>query len=127
MNELRLILLAVVGAALVLGSLAWLRAEVRFGRSAARAAGEVVRLNAGGSHPEVRFETAAGQRVSYPQGGLVFGYAVGDRVAVLYDPARPRRAVVDTPGARFGFAGIGVAAGVVFLAAAAAGLRRALR
>lgn len=49
--------------------------------------GQVERLNAGGSHPQIAFTTATGQRVSYPQGGMIFGYEPGQPVRVLYDPA----------------------------------------
>lgn len=79
----------VLGAvALVVAALLAAR-TAEFVRSAARAEGEVVRLNAGGSHPEVAFTTTTGERVSYPQGGFIAGYAVGDRVRVLYDAAAP--------------------------------------
>ncbi len=62
--------------------------------------GQVERLNAGGSHPQVAFTTATGQRISYPQGGMIFGYEPGQPVRVLYDPARLRlEPVLDTFGA----------------------------
>ncbi|MDR5741428.1 MULTISPECIES: DUF3592 domain-containing protein [unclassified Caballeronia] len=52
--------------------------------------GRVVALNAGGSHPQVEFVTLSGERVSYPQGGLVFGMKVGEAVRVRYAPAAVR-------------------------------------
>ena len=57
--------------------------------------GQVERLNAGGSHPQIAFTTATGQRVSYPQGGMIFGYEPGQPVRVLYDPAQPRLELVE--------------------------------
>ena len=64
----------------------------RWVQRTAVAQGHVVRLNAGGSHPEIEFTAASGEKVSYPQGGLVAGWRVGDRVPVRYDPAAPARA-----------------------------------
>ena len=75
-------------------------ATQRFTSRAARAEGVVARLNAGGSHPQIEFTTASGTRVSYPQGGFVFGYRVGQTVQVLYDPDDPAHtARVGTVGA----------------------------
>lgn len=71
-----------------------------FVQEASRADARIVALNAGGSHPQVEFETAAGETVSYPQGGLIFGYAVGDPVSVLYRPGNPSAtASIDAWGA----------------------------
>ncbi len=53
------------------------------------APGHVSRLNAGGSHPEIELVTATGPKVSFPQGGLVAAWRVGDDVPVRYDPAAP--------------------------------------
>lgn len=36
----------------------------------------MVKLNAGGSHPQIAFVTEAGEQISYPQGGLVLGTKV---------------------------------------------------
>ena len=84
MSVLTASLLLVPAATTAIGTWRWLQ------RSAV-AQGEVTRLNAGGSHPEVEFTTAAGQKVSYPQGGLVMGWQVGDTVPVRYDPTAPTR------------------------------------
>jgi hypothetical protein len=51
--------------------------------------GKVVALNAGGSHPQIEFVTRKGERISYPQGGWIFGMKVGDKVTVLYRPDAP--------------------------------------
>ena len=86
---------------------------------AGRAPGEVVRLNAGGSHPQVRFVTDGGQVVEYPQNGMIWGYRPGDRVTVLYDPSVPTvDPVIDDAGALWGFDVSGLLASVVFELAA---------
>jgi hypothetical protein len=74
--------------------------RLAFIRNAAAAEGTVVELNAGGSHPQIEFITVAGEKISYPQGGFVFGYRIGDRVRVRYDPSNPTAtASLDTIGA----------------------------
>ena len=71
-----------------------------FMRRSATADGSVIRLHAGGSHPQIEFTTPSGETVSYSQGGFIFSYRVGDRVRVRYDPANPRAtASLDTIGA----------------------------
>lgn len=60
-----------------------------FIRDAYAAQGVVVALNAGSSHPEIEFTAASGEKISYPQGGMIFGYQKGDRVRVLYYPKDP--------------------------------------
>jgi len=71
-----------------------------FIRRAAVAEGVVIRLNAGGSHPQIAFQAASGQKIEYPQGGLIFGYHPGDRVRVFYDPGDPAKtACIDAVGA----------------------------
>lgn len=86
--------------------------------------GWVDHLNAGGSHPQVVFQTPAGQRVSYAQNGLIFGYAPGQPVRVLYLPEAPARdPVVDTPAALWGVTVLIGLIGAVFVFA---GLGRVL-
>ena len=71
-----------------------------FLRTATRAIGTVSALNAGGSHPQIDFQTEAGQPVSYPQGGLIFGMKTGDTVTVLYSAADARAtATIEAVGA----------------------------
>ncbi|MEG0185590.1 MAG: DUF3592 domain-containing protein [Stenotrophomonas sp.] len=77
--------------------------RLAFLRVAQIADGHVESLNAGGSHPQVAFTTAAGERVSYAQGGMIFGYEPGQAVRVLYQPARPaRQPSLDSFGALWG-------------------------
>ena len=82
-------LLVVLGLVLLLAATAtglhtwqWLQRSVI-------AQGRVASLNARGSHPEIEFAATSGETVSYPQGGLVAGWRVGDAVPVRYDPAAP--------------------------------------
>ena len=61
--------------------------------------GRVVALNAGGSHPEVAFVTRRGERLSYPEGGFIFGMKVGDVVQVRYAEDEPlQSATLDKVG-----------------------------
>jgi hypothetical protein len=104
---------------LVVGSLIALSRRSFLDR-AMQADGVVVRLNAGGSHPQVTFTAANGQTVSYPQGGLIWGYKEGDRVRVLYGADDPERtACIDAFGALWF---VPVMLGFLGLAQVAAGL-----
>jgi hypothetical protein len=71
-----------------------------FVNAAVRVPGRVVALSAGGSHPQIEFVTKKGERVSYPQGGWIAGFRVGDEVTVLYLQDSPRTsASIDRIGA----------------------------
>ncbi|NYF22936.1 hypothetical protein HDC36_004426 [Xanthomonas sp. JAI131] len=87
--------------------------------------GVVSRLNAGGSHPEIAFTTGAGEKISYPQGGLISGYRQDQRVRVRYLPERPAgSAIVDDPGALWGVPGFLGGLGLIF---GGVGLAKAVR
>ena len=104
LRTFKVVLFTGVGVALMAGTLGAAAATRNFVARARSATGQVVRLNAGGSHPQVRFTTAAGEVVDYPQGGMIGGYRVGDAVEVLYDPLAPTSApVLNTTGALWGF------------------------
>ena len=91
----------------------------RFLKQAASAPGEVTQLRAGGSHPEVRFTTAKGEVVEYPQNGMISGYRVGDKVEVLYDPQNPALdPVIKSWGALWGFCVMTFGMGAVFVGVA---------
>lgn len=71
-----------------------------FLQTAIPASGLVVSLNAGGSHPQIEFVTRAGERISYPQGGMIYGMKVGNKVTVLYRADAPAEtATIDRLGA----------------------------
>ena len=77
--------------------------------------GVVSHLNAGGSHPEIAFTTVSGERVSYPQGGFIFGYQKDQPVRVHYLPEQPTAsAIVDAPTALWGTSGVLGFIGLVF-------------
>ncbi len=77
--------------------------------------GIVSHLNAGGSHPEIAFTTASGEKISHPQGGFIFGYQKDQPVRVLYLPEQPDgSAIVDTPAALWGTSGVLGVMGLVF-------------
>lgn len=96
-----------------------------FLRSAVVVPGVVSALNAGGSHPQIDFTTPNGTRVSYPQGGLIFGYRPGQSVRVLFDPRDPEgTARLDAFGALwFDTVALSVL-GLVFLVVGVYGLAR---
>ncbi len=115
-RTLKIIFFTMVGVALMIGALCWGVSTRRFVARAASAPGVVTKLNAGGAHPEVRFTTAAGEVVEYPQGGMIWGYRAGDRVEVLYEPGNPAgSAVLNRPGALWGFVAMDFLMGAVFV------------
>lgn len=106
---------AVIGVFVVLAALGWGLTVYHFAANAVRAEGEVIKLNSGGSHPQIRFTANDGQTVEYPQGGLIFGYSSGDRIRVLYDPQSPRNASIDSFGALWGFPVLLLILGLIFV------------
>ncbi|WP_431821534.1 DUF3592 domain-containing protein [Burkholderia sp. F1] len=87
-----------------------------FLRTAIAVPGEVVSLNAGGSHPQVEFVTRTGERISYPQGGMIYGTKVGDKVTVLYQPEAPSRTATINPfGAVWNWTLLALISGVGFI------------
>ncbi len=101
--KIKRIIFICVGAFIMSAAAVWMVTIVQFANTAVSARGIVTELNAGGSHPQVRFTAQTGEVVEYPQNGLIFGYEVGDEVRVLYQPEHPREATIDTFGARYGF------------------------
>ena len=86
--KLRMMVLLAGAILLIAGTIGAVQVN-RFVAGATRETGTVVRLNAGGSHPEVAFHTPDGTIISYPQGGMIVGFRVGQAVQVLYDPTDP--------------------------------------
>jgi hypothetical protein len=85
------IALFLIGVFLLVSAVyAGIRVE-HFVGSAERADGVVTKLDGGGNHPEIEFQLPSGTKITYPQGGLIFGYDVGDHVTVLYDPGSPSK------------------------------------
>jgi hypothetical protein len=99
----------IVGVLLLIGAIFAAVTTDRFIRSATRAEGEVIRLNAGGAHPEIRFVPPGEAPVQFSGQGFI-KYAVGDAVTVLYrkDSQSPPgyQTQIDTPGALWASAGM---------------------
>jgi len=92
------LVLALAGLAVHAASLYGAIERHAFVHTATRVEGVVSGLNAGGSHPQITI-TVDGRALSFPQGGLIFGYRTGDKVKVLFDPADPAgTGVVDAVG-----------------------------
>ena len=125
LRMVKIIVFTLVGVGLMISALCWAVSTWHFVARAASAPGSVVKLNAGGSHPQVRFATAAGKVIEYPQGGMIWGYRAGDKVDVLYDPQDPTTdPVIDTPGALWGFTTMDFLLGAAFAVVAQLAWRR---
>ena len=74
----------VIGVGFLIAAAINVQLTREFMRTSIMVPGEVVKLNAGGYHPEIEFMTKSGEHVSYPQGGIVSKMAVGDRPQVRY-------------------------------------------
>ncbi|WP_025129515.1 DUF3592 domain-containing protein [Pseudomonas sp. PH1b] len=91
--------------------------------SAQTADGIVSDLNAGGSHPEIAFTTGTGEKISYPQGGFIFGYQKDQPVRVYYLPQQPANsAIIDDPAALWGTSGVLGFIGLIFTIAGLLGV-----
>ena len=100
---LRALIFLPLGLFLLCFSVWLIQYQLDFLAHAQRAEGHVSALNAGGSHPQIDFADATGKAVSFPQGGLIFGYAVGDSVTVLYRAESPSStASLESLGALWG-------------------------
>ena len=108
-------IIALVGVIIIAGILAWSVKTYRFVSSAAATEGTIVALNAGGSHPNIKFNAGEGKEIEYAQNGLIFGYRVGDKAAILYNPQNPQEACVNTFGALWGFQTLGFILGICFV------------
>ena len=116
LRTVKIIVFTLVGLALMVSAVCWAISTRHFVARAAAAPGVVVKLNAGGAHPEIRFTTAAGQVVEYPQGGMIWGDQMGDHVEVLYTPENPTgSAVLNRPDALWGFVAMDFLMGAGFV------------
>ncbi|CAM2913887.1 Protein of uncharacterised function (DUF3592) [Ectopseudomonas mendocina] len=96
-------LFTLAGLALITATVVQTSARLDLLDSALQADGNVVAPNAGSSHPEIAFTDNSGARISYPQGGWIYGYQVGMQVKVYYrDEAPETSAVIDDFGALWG-------------------------
>lgn len=96
-------LFTLAGLALITATVVQTSARLDLLDSALQADGNVVAHNAGSSHPEIAFTDNSGARISYPQGGWIYGYQVGMQVKVYYRAEAPETsAVIDDFGALWG-------------------------
>jgi hypothetical protein len=87
----------------------------QFKQTASSAVGVVVHENAGCAHVDVRFVTANGETIEYPQNGSICLHP-GQKVRVLYDPSMPLpTASADSAGALWFSTFVTGAMGVRFL------------
>ena len=116
MRRVKSLVFTVAGVGLMIGAVGWGVSTRCFVARAVSAPGVVVKLNHGGAHPQIRFTTAAGEVIEYAQGGMIWGYRVGDRVEVLYEPEQPNRdPVIHTAGALWGFVAMDFLMGAGFV------------
>ncbi|CAG9269044.1 conserved hypothetical protein [Paraburkholderia unamae] len=100
MRQFTLFFISIIWLGCIYGLIASLYSTHEFLHVANKAPGVVVALNADGSHPQIEFTNKRGDHISYPQGGLIFGYRIGDSVTVLYlENSRNPRATIDQFGA----------------------------
>ncbi|QND54254.1 DUF3592 domain-containing protein [Phyllobacterium sp. 628] len=86
-----MIVFTAIGIGFLIAAAVSVVTTTRFLQNSIMASGNVTALNAGGSHPQISFITQAGEQISYPQGGLVFGTKVGDQVEVRYRAEAPKQ------------------------------------
>jgi len=84
----------IIGCAIFALQLPFLPSTLEFRLYSVVTWGEVVKLNAGGFHPEIEFTTNDGRRMSFP-GSTTVRTEVGDRIEVRYRPSEPRDAMVN--------------------------------
>lgn len=118
LKQIRRMLFGIVGILILGGAVIWGISNWLFINRAETAQGSVTKLNAGGSHPEITFTTNDGKTIEYPQGGLIFGYHVGDEVIVYYDRENPQNCVINSSGALWGFPALVFVLGLVFVGVA---------
>lgn len=116
-GQMKRMFFSVIGLVIIITAVIWGVSNWRFIAFAEIAQGIVTKLNAGGSHPEIKFTTKEGKEIEYPQGGLIFGYRVGDEVSVYYDSQNPKNAVIENFGALWGFPILAFLLGICFICA----------
>lgn len=116
-NAFKAVTFLVVGGGLLIAAVATILNTLDFLDTSLVAPGQVIELNHGGSHPEVAFTTQRGERVSYPQNGLIFGLKPGDEVQVRYLPDSPRTSArADLFGSIWGWSIVTGSIGLIALA-----------
>ncbi|VWB54630.1 hypothetical protein BLA23254_02498 [Burkholderia lata] len=78
-----------IGVSLLIASAINAQSTREFLKTSILVPGFVVKLDAGGYHPEIQFTTRTGQQISYRQGGIVTKVELGQRVEVRYQADDP--------------------------------------
>jgi hypothetical protein len=108
----------ILGAGLLLGAVVSAPFTYHFTQIAARAEGEVIRLDAGGAHPVIRFVPVGADVIEFSGHGWI-NYAVGDKVTMLYlkDIENPTgfQMNIDTPGALWFDQFVSIWLGTIFM------------
>jgi hypothetical protein len=115
---------AALGSALLVGAFVWYQSTKSFVAEAQRTEGSVVELVPSGSgnsvtyRPVVRFTAPTGEAIEFTTASSSNppGYAVGEKVGVLYAPSNPRAARIEGLLSLWGGPLIVGGLGVVFLA-----------
>jgi hypothetical protein len=94
-----------------------------FVRSSSTATGTVVRLNAGGKHPQIEFTANNGQRVTFSGSSFLHFTEIGEQVDVRYNPARPGQAFIDGIWSIWGWSVIASAVGFILALAGLMGYK----
>ncbi|MGB4773903.1 MAG: DUF3592 domain-containing protein [Daejeonella sp.] len=95
------IVFTITGIVVLAAALIQANYDLKFIKKAIPAKGEVIRLNAGKAHVEIRFTTYTGKVMEYPQNGMIY-CELGEKVTVLYDPENPDHVQMNTFGAIWG-------------------------
>jgi hypothetical protein len=85
------------GIAILLLQTPFLPDTIQFQTHSVTTLGEVVKLNAGGFHPEVKFTTQTGEQISFA-GSSTYRTDIGDRLEVRYLTNEPRLARLNQIG-----------------------------
>jgi hypothetical protein len=81
--------IVVIGIGLLVAAAISAHSTREFIRTSIVVPGHVVKLNAGGYHPQIEFVTREGEHVTYPQSLFISRMKVGDQCEVRYLPDNP--------------------------------------
>ncbi|MGY0035669.1 DUF3592 domain-containing protein [Pedobacter sp. NJ-S-72] len=87
-----------VGVLLIVADLVMASSNLEFIRKGVVAEGVVIHTKYGRFHPEIRFNTANSEIITYSQNGFNKGYRLHDTMSVLYDPNYPNNACINSFG-----------------------------
>lgn len=104
----------IFGSVIFALQLLFLPSTIEFRLLSIVAIGEVVKLNAGGFHPEIEFTTRDGKKVSFA-GSTTNRTEVGDRIEVRYRIDEPRHAEVNQIFSLYGLHFVPAFIGLVFM------------